>query len=292
MSYFRYDYTAILSGNLVETMEFTQPIYRGIGGGIKRKSIPKAVPKPLEDEFADEILLPTLIHERDYRAEYMSRARRKIERLAYCNFDNRYTSLMTLTYKANVQDLDAAYADLELFIKRLKYPLKKYQYPYPEFDLKYICRPEFQERGAVHFHLVTNLRAFPFAKKIVKQWKRDGTLRKEWDDEYNLQDIWSGLQKSKGTADLQPVAWEGMPSVVSYITGYMTKDFGDERFTNKKSYSTTRNLNKPRQLFNDDARLLIDNLLKDSEIKEKSSWTFTPESHTEQTINCCKIIIS
>lgn len=289
VSYFPYNYTAIISGNLVETMDFTQTIYRSLDKGTK-KSI--AIPKPLKEEFAEELSVPIISQERDYRLEYMSRARRKIERLAYCNFNNRYTSLMTLTYKANEQELSKAYADLELFIKRLKYPLEKYQYPFPEFQLKYICKPEFQERGAVHFHLVTNLKSFPFAKKIVKQWKAQGNLRKDWDDEYNLQDIWSGLQIKKGTADLQPVAWEGMPNVVSYITGYMTKDFDDERFSGKKSYSTTRNLNKPRQIFNDDARLFIENLLKDREVKEKSSWEFTPESHTEQTISCCKYIVA
>lgn len=272
-------------------MEFRKPIYKSLDKEPRKKI---ATSISYEKEFAEEsAIIPILAsQERDYRHEYMSRARRTIERLAYCNFNNQYTSLITLTYKANIKELDSAYYDLYQFIKRLKYPLEKYQYPYPEFELKYICKPEFQERGAVHFHLVTNLRSFPFAKKIVKEWKKQKRLRKDWDDEYNLQDIWNGLQKSKGVADLQSVAWEGMPQVVSYITGYMTKDFDDERFTGKKSYSTTRNLEKPKQLFNDTAKLYIENLLKDRDIKEKNCWTFTPSNYTEQNINCCKIIIA
>lgn len=269
-------------------MDFKETIYRSFGDNPKKAIITKAI----NDEISAELSAPIMPLERDYRLEYMGRARRKIERVAYCNFDNQYTSLMTLTYKANKQELDKAFYDLKKFMERLKYVLKKYQYPYPAFELKYICKPEFQERGAVHFHLVTNLKSFPFAKKVVRDWKKQGRLKAEWDDEYNLQDIWAGLQTKKGVADLQPIAREGMPNVVSYITGYMTKDFDDERFARKRSYSTTRNLNKPKQLFNDDARLYIENLLKEKDIKKVSAWEFTPDTYTEQTINCSKYIIS
>ena len=190
MGYFPYNFTTIVSGNLIETMEFKETIYKSFGDNPKKAVIMKA----MNEETSAEISVPIMPLERDYRLEYMGRAKRKIERTAYCNFDNKYTSLMTLTYRANKQDLDKAYLDLKLFIQRLKYVLKKYQYPYPSFELKYICKPEFQERGAVHFHLVTNLKSFPYAKKIVHQWKAQGTLKPEWDEEYNLQDIWSGLQ--------------------------------------------------------------------------------------------------
>lgn len=293
--WFAYKDKAIISGKMIEFYQYKDPIWKSTGTDKPKSSIivPKNKDDCLAEKFPEEIL-KSVIEERDYRAEYMRRAKRNIERLAYCNFNNQYTSLMTLTYKANVKDLGQAYADLDLFMKRLKYPLDKYQFPFVGFKLKYICKPEFQERGAVHFHLITNLKSFPFAKKVVREWKKQKTLPEYWDEDYNLQDIWTQLYKSKGkgSADLQKIAWEGMPQVVSYITGYMTKDFDDERFAGKKSYSTTRNLIKPIELYNDEARLYLENLLEEKkDIKKETTWTFTPNSFSEQEITYDKYIV-
>lgn len=293
--WFGYTSKAIVSDKMIEFYQYKDPIWRNTDSSKPKSSIiiPKNKDDCLLENFPEEII-QSAIEDRDYRAEYMRRAKRVIERLAYCNFNNEYTSLMTLTYKANVKDLEQAYADLDLFMKRLKYILNKYKYPYKGFKLKYICKPEFQERGAVHFHLITNLKSFPFARKVVREWKKKKTLPEYWDEDYNLQDIWMQIHKSKrkGSADFQPVAWEGMPHVVSYITGYMTKDFDDERFAGKKSYSTTRNLIKPIEIYNDEARLYLENLRKENkDIKKETTWIFTPNSFSEQEITYDKYIV-
>src|SRR5690606_15820961 len=52
--------------------------------------------------------------------------------------------LATLTYRDNFTDLSGAYKHFSAFIQSLRHKFGK--------TFKYICVPEFQKRGAVHFH--------------------------------------------------------------------------------------------------------------------------------------------
>jgi len=288
---FSYDFTLIKSGNLLEAMSFSVPIWKsGAGGSLQsnKRILGVAPPGEIEEPYIDR----ENDSERDCRKEYLSRAKRHIERVAYSNFDTPYTSLITLTYKANIKDLPKANHDFHLFVKRITYWIEKYKYPYPGFQFKYICKPEFQDRGAIHYHLVTNLRAFPFAKKNVREWKRQKTLPPDWDIDVNLQDIWNGKTRGKGCADLEPIEKDRMITVISYLTDYMTKQFKDERFCGKKAYSSSHNLDRPIQIYNDDAKRVLEALLESESVKEKDCWTFTPDSLPDQTINFRKYIIT
>lgn len=73
------------------------------------------------------------------------RARTQIRRLLL-----RYhlTTMWTLTFGENVQDLGVALQELGKFIRRVKYRVPAWQY---------IVVPERQKRGAWHFHIATNI---------------------------------------------------------------------------------------------------------------------------------------
>ena len=221
--------------------------------------------------------------ERDYRKEHLQRVKRNIECLAYCNFDNKYTSLITLTYRANITDLDIANKDFNKFIMRLNYTLKKLKRP----ALRYICRPEFQERGAIHYHMVTNLRSFPFTSDVVREWRAAGTLPDAWKDEYNLKDLWHGKEAGKGSVNLEPIK-KGMFSVCSYLTDYLTKQT-DDKLQRRKSFFTSRQLDKPEQYYDSDAMQVFEQVEKSA--KKISSWCCEPESLQNQKINYAKFII-
>ena len=83
----------------------------------------------------------------EIRSDSLSRSRNLLIDLAHQNYDI-WHSFITLTFKENISDVTEAN---KLFNAWTKSVLRKY----PEF--KYLCVPEFQKRGAVHYHLITNI---------------------------------------------------------------------------------------------------------------------------------------
>jgi len=87
---------------------------------------------------------PRILNPDTPRSEFaVSRTRYTIYHLIRCN-QQPFNMFVTLTYEENQQDLKQAKQDYKLFIKRLNYEIGQ--------DTKYICIPERQKRGAVHFH--------------------------------------------------------------------------------------------------------------------------------------------
>ena len=76
----------------------------------------------------------------------LNRARNNIIRLANSNPD--LTTFITLTYKENMQDLSKSKKHLNYFFKKLTKDYKNF---------KYLYVLEYQERGAIHYHMLCNL---------------------------------------------------------------------------------------------------------------------------------------
>jgi len=98
--------------------------------------------------------------------------RRKAKQLYGQNKGKMY--MLTLTYAENMQDIDQAHKDFKAFKRRLK---KR------DIDFQYIAVTERQERGAWHFHLLTNV--YLRIEKWEKYWghgyvfiKKVKTIRK------------------------------------------------------------------------------------------------------------------
>lgn len=166
------------------------------------------------------------------------RSKLECQRLAKCN-STIWRTFITLTFAENVEDIKVAN-------KRFRYFIDKVQRVYKE--LKYICIPEFQKRGAVHYHLLTNIDInntdLIYTQIDNKKFKHI----KYWNDGFTKVDNLNNDIKK----------------IIGYISKYMTKDI-DDRLFNRHRYFYSRNLIKPKinylDLSNEKHKLFYDNLI-------------------------------
>lgn len=154
-----------------------------------------------------------------HRKNTLARARRDVRRLINANVGKwgEKPKFLTLTFAENVQDIKQANYEFKKFRQRLEYGLN--------IKLKYVVVIEFQKRGAIHYHVVFfNLPYIPNAK---------------------LAEIWRN-----GFIKINSI--EHVDNVGAYVTKYMTKDNDDDRLKGKKSYFTSRGLNKPLEKYLND----------------------------------------
>lgn len=124
---------------------------------------------------------------------------------------------VTFTFKENMTDLDEANHEYMKFIKRLN---RHYGGRKGKAELKYMVVPEFQKRGAVHYHTIFfNLPYIP-AKKLKEIWVH-GNIKINAIDEVD--------------------------NVGAYVTKYMSKDNNDDRLLRKKCFWGSRGLIKPNE---------------------------------------------
>ena len=147
------------------------------------------------------------------------RRRDKIRRLACTNFNNKYDKFLTLTFAENKTNIEECNLLFKNFIKRLKYK-------YNLLCLKYLAVIEFQERGAVHYHVLLNSPYIPHKE---------------------LQELW-------GNGFVFVNAISHVDNLGAYILKYMTKDNNDTRLMGKKAYLTSRNLKQEETIVNHDLR--------------------------------------
>lgn len=163
------------------------------------------------------------------------RSKLQCQRLAKCN-SKEWKTFITLTIAKNITDIDIANKKLNCFTHKVKRVFK---------DFKYICIPEFQKRGAVHFHLLTNIdinnKDLIYTQENNKRYKHV----KYWLDGYDKVDTLDGDIKK----------------IIGYISKYMTKDI-DNRLFNRRRYHYSNNLNKPIESFIDLSTEKGENYLK------------------------------
>lgn len=124
--------------------------------------------------------------------------------------------LVTLTYADNFTDLKGAYKHLSSFIQSLRHKYGK--------DFRYVCVPEFQSRGAVHYHALF----WGLPKEIFLLERTDRTLARFWGRGYVF------IKETDGDEKLS-----------FYLSKYMAKAFIDPRLKNQKCYVTSRNIERP-----------------------------------------------
>lgn len=124
----------IISGDYVEIYKYSRGYYVGVP---QQRSIKRSV----------EIYHHIKKQQQEIRIDSLKRTKKRLKRMVNSNKD--LNKFLTLTFADNVTDLKIANNEFKKFIKRLNYK-------YPKF--KYVAVPEFQERGAVHYHLLCNIR--------------------------------------------------------------------------------------------------------------------------------------
>ena len=183
--------------------------------------------------------------------EYKNILRSKLElhRLVKTNI-KIFVTFITLTFKDNIADIKLANKKFKIWITRMK-ELKN--------DFKYICVPEFQKRGAVHYHLLTNL-SLKHDTNIITLQKGKKTMYdvRHWNYGFTCVFDLDGF------------------NVVGYISKYMTKDI-DNRLYGHRRYLYSTNLNKPiveyLDLRNNDKHVkYFNNLISNGEIKFSNSY--------------------
>jgi hypothetical protein len=200
-------------GNNVETYEYEKDIHI-FHGVIKRYKIDD------EEKEVDE----NAEFDIGKRKDNARRASTAFRRLVSSNLDEKVRPLLlTSTYETNETDLKKAYYDHKLFVQTLKYTYGK--------NLKYICVPEFQRRGAVHFHaLFWGLPVDVLLPECKTGYYKNvsPTLSKIWGQGFVF------LKETDGNDKLS-----------SYLAKYMAKAFTDPRLKNQKAYASSRNVSRP-----------------------------------------------
>lgn len=200
---------AVLSGNTLELFEYeTQPLPR------------KRYARVNEDDFADPGVSPDGVSVKRKQKRDPANAKRasaSFRRLLLSNLSGTENPvLVSFTYRENERDLSKAYRDFKSFIEALRYRYGA--------SWKYVCVPEFQRRGAIHFHSLF----WGLPKELVLQERQTREIAKLW---------------GQGFVDV--VLTDGHRRLAFYLSKYMSKAFLDERLGGKKAYTASRNISRP-----------------------------------------------
>jgi hypothetical protein len=194
----------IANGHILEVYEYEKDVCSGFAGQGGRSKM---------DEHKSD-------REEENRRLSCRRARDMIRRICIANFDE-HSKFITLTYKDNQTDLKASNIDFKRFIQKMRYR-------YGNF--KYVAVIEFQDRGAVHYHMMSDLPYIP-KKQLGEIWEM-------------------GFVKINDITKVDNVG--------AYMLKYMLKDTTDERLKTKKAYLTSKGLDRPEPFRGDEAKKIYD----------------------------------
>lgn len=190
---------------------------------------------------------------KEIRSDNVMRSKLQIQRIIKANIDE-FKTFITLTFEDNI-DINTANKKFNSWRTHTK---KIY------YNFKYISIPEFQKRGAVHYHLLTNI-----------DYNNDILVNQEVKEIWNPQNkVWHVFKTLKywnnGYSSIKDltVDKENM-NVIGYMSKYVTKDI-DNRLYGRKKYFYSKSLNVPEAFFFDtkDKKIYkyIDKLLKNKKI--------------------------
>lgn len=178
------------------------------------------VKKNMNKEFLN---LEEKIKDKKIEEKNIRRSKSQMTRIVKAN-ENDFKTFITLTYAENVTDISKANKNFDNWrrsIKRIKN------------DFKYVCVPEFQKRGAIHYHLLTNLDIQENRNLIIPQKGK----KTQYDVKYWNQ----GFTSVFSVEDI---------NIVGYMSKYMTKDI-DNRLWGKRRYLYSQNLKSPTTVYLD-----------------------------------------
>jgi len=191
-----------------------------------------------------------------YRRSIM-RASFSFKRIVACQLSCGMPVLVSATVYRHVS-IKTGYKYLTQFQQRLRY----------KYGKKIVCIsvPEFQQRGTIHFHILIwglpadviyheapwesyqgssnyqQKRRARFTEFCIK----NGFQPTEARGQRSIQFLWR-----RGYLDSTPT--DGSQKIIGYLSKYMRKAEGDPRLAGEKSYTTTRNVLRPRSYTSIDA---------------------------------------
>lgn len=152
------------------------------------------------------------------------RSKLQCQRLAKANAKD-WETFITLTFAENEQNIESANRKFRYFVDKVR-RVKK--------DFKYLCIPEFQKRGAIHYHLLTNVSTSD--DKLIYSQSDNPKYKhiKYWNLGFDSIEVIKGDIKK----------------IVGYISKYMTKEI-DNRLFGHRRYLYSNNLDKPLENYID-----------------------------------------
>jgi len=201
---------AIIYGTCLELYSYEKDI-RATGG--KKRT----VQKPLDLSIVANGGSIDPIQELRKRQGHKNRAISSFRRLVIAN--NGFTTppaLITFTYAENQTSLDVGYKDFHACIRAMRHTFGS--------SFRYIAVPEFQKRGAIHFHAL-----FWGLPENICSTERDTRM---------VATLWG-----RGFVDCY--ATDGSVKLAGYLAKYMSKSYLDVRLSNKKAYRCSRNVFRP-----------------------------------------------
>lgn len=202
----------IKSGNTIERFDYArelQPRPRTKRGVSRKARVPRVAIDGSDTLRRDEY--------EGKRKDNVMRAKMVFRRLILSNLTGTdHPLLLTLTYKDNQTSIVQGYKDFSSFVKAMRYKFGKL--------FRYMSVPEFQERGAIHFHAMF--------------WGLPDTIGKTERRTRLVAGIWG-----HGYVDIKVT--DGSPKLAGYISKYMAKNFIDYRLYGQKAYTCSRNMKRP-----------------------------------------------
>ncbi len=140
----------------------------------------------------------------------------------------RFNAFITLTYADNEQNLEKSYDDFKKWTKKMRYLDNKFCY---------LCVPEFQKRGAIHYHVICYIakKSSCLRKTMLYQSKVGCKVEQiqcfNWCHGISRVDFFSRTES------------KNLQAISLYVAKYITKD-SDKRLYSHHSFLRSDNLYK------------------------------------------------
>lgn len=258
----------IQTGNILETYEYdfepSIPRARSCADRIRDDLV-----RQYQSEQRVENVVPRFKPSKKLNRS-ITRARKAFLRLVKANlYGDDFPCILTLTYAENMSDINRGYRDFTRFFNSLKKTLP---------SLRFIGVPEFQKRGAVHFHVLVwgfpadfvctgSYRFYrgPTDLKAKKHFVHDCLEEKQCERNTRY------LAKRWGFGFLDITPTDGSPKIAGYLAKYMSKSMQDSRLVGKRAYTSSRNLLRPVSVSTYSFPKAVDFILNDFGITDLSS---------------------
>lgn len=204
-----YNLKVVVSGKQVEVYKYKKNIWRDF-----ERTLPSVLKTDKNIQYDEPLQQPTADEQlkiQQQKTQFsINRTRTEIRRLV--NSNPQLTKFLTLTFAENIIDLKSANYVFNQFVKRISYR-------YPDFE--YLAVPEFQQRGAVHYHVLCSL---------------------SFIEPQALSDLWG-----QGFVKINRI--NSVTNIGAYVCKYLSKDMFDERTFGKKKFFRSQTLKAPVEIF-------------------------------------------
>lgn len=152
------------------------------------------------------------------------RSKLSCQRIAKAN-SNKWETFITLTIAENEQDIKVANNKFHNFTRKIRRVKENFSY---------IAIPEFQKRGSIHYHLLTNISIDDTNLIYTQEDNQKFKHIKYWNEGFTNVEVMKGDIKK----------------IIGYISKYMTKDI-DNRLFGFRRFLYSQNLSIPKSSYID-----------------------------------------